>query len=31
MQVTIMVMRGKYFPMRMGAPAGWNFLQLKPA
>lgn len=28
LQVAIMAMRGKYFPLRMGVPTGWNYLQL---
>lgn len=31
MQVTIMAMGGKYFPMRMGVPTGWSYLQLEPS
>lgn len=30
MQVTVMALGGKYFPMRLGVPTGWNFLQLPP-
>ena len=30
LQVTVMAMGGKYFPMRMGVPTGWNYLQLEP-
>ncbi|CUJ49773.1 VirB4 family type IV secretion/conjugal transfer ATPase [Achromobacter kerstersii] len=28
MQVVIMAMGGKYFPLRLGHPTGWNYLQL---
>ncbi|MCC3263326.1 hypothetical protein LLE87_34710, partial [Paenibacillus polymyxa] len=28
MQVTVMAMGGKYFPLRLGVRTGWNFLQL---
>lgn len=28
LQVTIMAMGGKYFPLCLGAPTGWNYLQL---
>ncbi|MFY3590642.1 MULTISPECIES: VirB4 family type IV secretion/conjugal transfer ATPase [Achromobacter] len=30
LQVTVMAMGGKYFPMQMGVPTGWNYLQLEP-
>ncbi len=28
LQVAIMAMGGKYFPLRLGHPTGWNYLQL---
>lgn len=28
MQVTVMAMGGKYFPLRLGVNTGWNYLQL---
>ena len=28
MQVTVMAMGGKYFPLRLGVRTGWNYLQL---
>lgn len=28
MQVTIMAMGGKYFPLRLGVKTGWNYLQM---
>ncbi|CAB3743763.1 VirB4 family type IV secretion/conjugal transfer ATPase [Achromobacter kerstersii] len=28
MQVTVMAMGGKYFPLRLGVKTGWNYLQL---
>ncbi|CUJ71051.1 VirB4 family type IV secretion/conjugal transfer ATPase [Achromobacter xylosoxidans] len=30
MQVAILQMGGRYFPMHMGTPTGWNYLQLEP-
>ncbi|CAB3922714.1 Type IV secretion system protein virB4 [Achromobacter mucicolens] len=30
MQVTVMAMGGKYFPLRLGVRTGWNYLQLPP-
>lgn len=30
MQVAIMQMGGRYFPMQMGTATGWNYLQLEP-
>ncbi|MDR7948273.1 VirB4 family type IV secretion/conjugal transfer ATPase [Achromobacter aegrifaciens] len=30
LQVTVMAMGGKYFPMQMGVRTGWNYLQLEP-
>lgn len=29
LQVTVMAMGGKYFPMQMGVRTGWNYLQLE--
>jgi type IV secretion system protein VirB4 len=28
LQVTVMAMGGKYFPLRWGVPTGWNYLQM---
>lgn len=30
LQVAIMAMGGKYFPLQLGQPTGWNYLQLTP-
>ncbi|MBO9352845.1 VirB4 family type IV secretion/conjugal transfer ATPase [Bordetella petrii] len=30
MQVLVMQLGGKYFAMQLGAPTGWNYLQLEP-
>lgn len=30
LQVTIEAMGGTYFPLRLGQPTGWNYLQLEP-
>ncbi|WP_028354600.1 VirB4 family type IV secretion/conjugal transfer ATPase [Bordetella petrii] len=31
MQVAVMAMGGKYFPMQMGVNTGWSYLQLEPS
>lgn len=30
MQVAVLAMGGKYFPLQLGVPTGWNYLQMEP-